>query len=104
MRENQKLQKGIYSFLTRQRLSVSGMHQVLKLYAESREMSRPKKNRLEWYSTISHLAQADFKTFKRIYNKNKKNLSYNNSQSYEDWWDECNTDGSFAYNGVTEDF
>lgn len=26
------------------------------------------------------------------------------SQSYDDWWGECNMDGSFAYNGCTEDF
>ena len=23
---------------------------------------------------------------------------------YDDWWQECNLDGSFAYNGVTDDF
>jgi len=27
-----------------------------------------------------------------------------NKQSYDDWWQECNMDGSFAYNGITEDF
>ena len=25
-------------------------------------------------------------------------------KSYDDWWQECNMDGSFAYNGVTDDF
>lgn len=23
---------------------------------------------------------------------------------YSTWWNECNTDGTFAYNGVTDDF
>lgn len=23
---------------------------------------------------------------------------------YSEWWNECNTDGTFAYNGVTDDF
>jgi hypothetical protein len=25
-------------------------------------------------------------------------------QSYDEWWQESNLDGSFAYNGVTDDF
>jgi hypothetical protein len=25
-------------------------------------------------------------------------------ESYNDWWNESNLDGSFAYNGVTDDF
>lgn len=29
---------------------------------------------------------------------------YNTNQSYDDYWNECNLDGSFAYNGCTEDF
>lgn len=104
LQEDQRIQKGIFSFLSRQGLSIAGMQQVLTLYAQSREMTRPKKNRLKWYAEVSQLAQQDFKTFKNIYNKNKKNLSYDNSRSYDDWWNECNLDGSFAYNGVTDDF
>ena len=104
MQEDQKLQKGIYSFLKKQRLSVAGMHQILLIYAQSKEMVRPKKNRLKWYAEISHLANSDFPAFKSLYNKNKKNLSYDYSRSYDDWWDECNTDGSFAYNNAADDF
>ncbi len=104
MQENQKLQRGIYSFLTKQGLSVAGMRQVITLYAATKDMKRPKAKRMEWYAEISHLANNDFAAFKKVYNKNKKDLSYDNSQSYDDWWNECNTDGTFAYNGVTEDF
>jgi hypothetical protein len=104
LQEDQKIQRGIFSFLTKQALSIAGMHQILMIYAQSKDMIRPKKNRLKWYSEVSHLANNDFPAFKSLYNKNKKNLSYDNSQSYNDWWNECNLDGSFAYNGVTEDF
>jgi hypothetical protein len=104
MKENQKLQRGIYSFLTKQRLSVVGMRQVITLYAKTKGVERPKEKRLEWYAKISMLAQHDFQAFKKVYNKNKKDLSYDNSESYDDWWNECNLDGSFSYNGVTDDF
>ncbi len=104
MQEDQKLQRGIYSFLKKQRLSVAGMHKILLIYAQSKEMVRPKKNRLRWYAEVSHLANNDFPAFKSLYNKNKKDLFYDNSQSYDDWWGECNLDGTFAYNGVTDDF
>lgn len=38
------------------------------------------------------------KRFKQRPNKRRR------SRSYEDWWQECNLDGSFAYSGVTDDF
>jgi hypothetical protein len=50
------------------------------------------------------LGAKDFVEFKKLYNKNKKQLSYDYRQTYDEWWDECNTDGSFAYNNVTDDF
>ncbi len=96
------IQRGIFSFLSKQGLSVSGMRQVITLYAQTRDMKRPKAKRLEWYADVSKLANKDFPAFKKVYNKNKKNLSY--YESYDDWWNECNLDGSFAYNGVTSNF
>lgn len=98
------LQRGIFSFLNKQGLSVTGMRQVLYLYGQTKDMQRPKKFRLEWYAEVSQVAQGDFQAFKKVYNKNKDKLSYSNSRSYDEWWQECNMDGSFAYNGVTEDF
>jgi hypothetical protein len=100
--ENQKLQKGIYSFLNKKGIAMSGMRYVLVQYALTRELKKPKKKTLEWYATISNLAQQDFAAFKKVYNKCKGNVKH--YQTYDDWWDECNTDGSFAYSGVTEDF
>ena len=35
--------------------------------------------------------------------QSKKKLK-NKKQSYDEWWQEKNMDGSFAYNGVTDDF
>ena len=32
------------------------------------------------------------------------NERYSPAPSYDEWWSECNLDGSFAYNGVTDDF
>jgi hypothetical protein len=102
LQEDQKIQKGIYSFLSRKGIAMSGMRYVLTQYALSKDEKKPKKNKLEWYAKISNLAQQDFVGFKKVYNKCKNKVVH--YQAYEDWWGECNTDGSFAYNGVTEDF
>ena len=100
--ENQKLQKGIYSFLVKKGIAMSGMRYILVQYALTREMKKPKKNKLEWYATISNLAQQDFVAFKKVYNKCKGNV--NHYQTYDDWWGESNLDGSFAYNNASDDF
>lgn len=100
--EQPKINRGIYSFLTARNHDISEMNVILTLYAKTLGENRPKKNRREWYAKISKLAQSNFKEFKAFYNKNKK--SFVVSISYEDWWQECNMDGTFAYNGVTDDF
>lgn len=97
-----KINRGIYSFLSARGHDISTMNVVLTLYAQTIDMKRPKKNRRQWYADVSKLAQKNFKDFKKVYFDNKKNLVV--SQSYEDWWQESNMDGSFAYNGVTDDF
>ena len=100
--ENQKLQKGIHSFLAKKGIAMSGKRFVLAAYAYSLGMKKPKKNKLEWYAKISYLAQEDFPAFKKVYNSCKSKV--NHYQTYDDWWGESNLDGSFAYNGVTDDF
>lgn len=97
-----KINKGIFSFLNNQGLTVHEMRRIIALYGLSINIKRPKKARFEWYENISNLAQEDFVNFKKIYNKNKEIKKKINS--YEDYWQECNLDGSFAYNGITEDF
>lgn len=38
--------------------------------------------------------------FKVVYEKYPER----SSSSYDEWWEQNNLDGSFAYNGVTDDF
>jgi hypothetical protein len=38
------------------------------------------------------------------YGKDWRDKYNSDNQSYDKWWGECNMDGSFAYNGVTDDF
>ena len=102
LKQNQRINRGIFSFLSRRGLSMAGMRRVLHLYAQSKDMNKPNKNKLEWYAKISEEAHSEFQAFKKIYNKNKHNIPH--YQTYEDAWSESNLDGSFAYNGVTEDF
>ena len=97
-----KLNSGVFSFLNRQGLSIHEMRRIISLYALSIEIKRPKKARLEWYSKITDLAQKDFANFKKVYNKNKEIKKQ--IRTYDDWYQECSFDGSFAYNGVADDF
>jgi endoglucanase Acf2 len=78
------------------------MRRILSLYGLSINIKRPRRVKAEWYLNISNLAQQDFKNFKKVYNANK--VITNHVQSYDDWYDTCNLDGTFAYNGVANDF
>lgn len=97
-----KLNSGVFSFLNKQGLSIREMRRIISLYALSIEIKRPKKARLEWYSKITDLAQKDFANFKKVYNKNKEIKKQ--IRTYDDYYQECSFDGSFAYNGVADDF
>lgn len=45
------------------------------------------------------------KNFKVIYTKEAVKDYYKGiKDAYEEWYDECNLDGSFAYNGAADDF
>jgi hypothetical protein len=46
----------------------------------------------------------DFKSFKEYAIMRIKRKPYKANGSYNEWWNECNTNGEFAYNGVTDDF
>lgn len=106
--EQYKIDKGIYNFFIKKGLSVSEMRRILALYALSKGIKRPKKfkNNIhamhKWYSEISIQAQAEFTAFKKLYNENK--IVTRRKDSYDDWYDEYSMDGSFAYNGVADDF
>jgi hypothetical protein len=101
--EKIKINSGIFSFLADRGLKLCDMRRLLSLYAlEIHSIKRPRKVKAEWYVIISELAQEDFASFKRIYNKHK--IIRKPIKSYNDWYDECSMDGSFAYNGVADDF
>lgn len=101
--EKIRINNGVFCFLSKQGCSIHSMRRILSLYAlEIHSIKRPRKVNAEWYLIISDLAQDDFVSFKRIYNKNK--IIRKPIQSYNDWYDECSMDGSFAYNGVADDF
>jgi hypothetical protein len=98
-----RINNGVFAFLSRQSLDIQGMKKVLDLYAESINNPKPTtKNKNAWYAEVSEAAQGEFKAFKKVFNKAEKNIP--RRASYDDWWNECNLDGSFAYNGVTDDF
>lgn len=98
-----KIQKGIFSFLNGRNLSIHEMRSVLNMYANSIGEKRPRNHRLEWYVKISNLANTDFTNFNKIYNENKTTFNKSNS-SYDEWYQESSMDGTFAYNGVADDF
>ncbi len=102
--EKPKIDKGVFSFLAHRGLNIHQMRSVLSLYAKSKDIIRPKKARFEWYSDISIQAQTDFKEFKKAYNLYKVKYNFTKVETYEEWYDRCSLDGSFAYNEVTDNF
>lgn len=102
-KEMLKMNKGIFHFLAKNNLNIGEKRRMLHMYGKFKGLERPKKTnkRNAWYVEVSNLAQENFTEFKKVFNKHKPRIK---KQSYDDWWDECNTDGTFAYNGVTEDF
>jgi hypothetical protein len=101
--EKMKIDSGVFSFLANRGLKLCDMRRILSLYAlDIHGIKRPRKVKAEWYVIISELAQQDFATFKRIYNKHKERRAP--IKTYNDWYDECSIDGTFAYNGVADDF
>lgn len=97
-----KLNSGVFSFLNKQGLSIHEMRRIISLYALSIGIKRPKKARLEWYAKITDLAQEDFAKFKKVFNKNK--VIKKQVRTYDDSYQEFSFDGSFAYNGVADNF
>ena len=100
--EKIRINNGIFNFLDKQKCSIHDMRRILSLYGLSIGIKRPNRVKAEWYLIMSNLAQKDFKNFKKLYNITK--VKTNHIHSYDDWYDICNLDGTFAYNGVADDF
>lgn len=99
--EKYKLQQGIFNFLNNKGYSIHDMRFLLTGYALTKGIKRPTRRTSKWYVRISELAQENFSEFSKYYYKQNK-LTKN--QSYDEWFEESSFDGSFAYNGVTDDF
>lgn len=103
MRTDIKLEGGIFNYLFNLGYNIHEQRKVLQEYASTIGISRPRKNRIKWYSDISFKAQEDFKSFK-VFFKQNNHKKKRKQDRYQDWYDECSSDGSFAYNGVADDF
>lgn len=99
-----KINKGIFVFLNKQNLTFSSMRKVLIAFATSKGIEIPQNRSNQWFSEISDQAQNNFKDFKQVFNSTPSLKYKNQSSDYNDWYDQCNSDGSFAYNGVADDF
>lgn len=94
-----KIQKGIFCYLNNRGLSVSQMRGAIKQFykVNDQPISHTFDQKQEYVCN-------NFSKFKK-YIKQTFVISYDSHMnSYEDWWEERNLDGSFAYNGVTDDF
>jgi hypothetical protein len=97
-----KLNKGIFVFLNKNNLTLGGMCKVLVAFAQDMKLEVPEKKDNQWYEDMSDLAQDNFKKFRNVFNK-MPTLELR-QQTYDEWYQEANMDGSLAYNGVTDDF
>jgi hypothetical protein len=110
-KEEEKIQKGIYCFLTKNNCVLNEMKRALHIYAKENKMNllpdrnSKKANANIWYANVSNIAQNDFEGFKEMFNSNKKKI-YNKDKemTYDRWYEESSMDGSFAYNESADDF
>lgn len=98
-----RIHKGIFSFLSNNGCDIHEMRRILSLFGLDIGLKRPKNCRKKWYAMVSEEANKDFKRFKKIYNLNKIRPK-TKTQTYDEWYEESSFDGSFAYNGVADDF
>lgn len=64
-------------------------------------MNQSQSKKKRWKKVIQPDGVIHF--IRRDRRKQREQLK-NKKQSYDEWWQEKNMDGSFAYNGVTDDF
>jgi len=84
---------------------------VLREYATLKGIPVPDKTaskgtRKVFYMELALIIQSgDWQAFYDTTLKHKRGKAYpQQRQSYSQWWQQSNMDGSFAYNGVTDDF
>lgn len=101
---NFNINKGVFNILYRkQGFTVNSIREILRDYGKN-ELNQiyPKKNRPKYYTSVSEIIQEDFGKFIFWLGKNRK--YYHLRDDYNDWYQESSFDGTFAYNGVADDF
>jgi hypothetical protein len=90
---------GVFKWLRNRDHDVEIAKRILNDYAKHNELmiKAPKR--------VAEVIQNDFSSFVEWYKKNKnKYPRFEKIETYDEWWSRKNLDGSFAYNGVTDDF
>jgi hypothetical protein len=81
------------------------MEQIMSMYGKELGMEEPKRKKANHYIDVSNKIQEDFDSFKKFYNTFVNGVvPCSREMDYSEDWNEKNLDGSFAYNGVTDDF
>lgn len=102
-----KIQGELYRlFVQRHKIPVETLIECLEVFRERESTvellhgrgSILKHTKLWWEKFLGVVTEKTGKTFRKNPNARRYGDGYN------EWWDECNLDGSFAYNGVTDDF
>jgi|GEM_PF-6499422 len=105
------IQQGLYNLLViKKGISVEIVKQCLTEYSDrhiNRYNGKPCVDRNFILSCSSYFE--NFPKFLEIVTektgvKFSKRPNRKRKYSYQEWWDQCNTDGTFAYSGVTDDF
>lgn len=101
---NLNINKGVFNILYRkQGFTINSIREILRDYGKN-ELNQifPKNNRPKYYNSVSEMIQEDFRKFIKWLRKNRK--YYHLRDDYNEWYEESSFDGTFAYNGVADDF
>jgi hypothetical protein len=107
---NNRNYKRSRNYLTRRGFTMHQAHKIIKRYGRQLKIELAFGDQ-KYFDIVGDAIQEDFQKFRLFFNsvkadypQKKKPVRSNFSKSYDEWWQEKNLDGSFAYNGVTDDF
>lgn len=92
--------------------TIQQAHSIMNQFGRSIDYPpiKASSNNMPYYDKIGDEIQKDWDKFIKFYATIKNNYPKNRPKqsvkrhSYNDWWQENNLNGGFAYNGVTDDF
>ena len=82
-------------------------NKIIRRYGNEilKEAKPPNDTTQIYYVEICKHIQANWQSFMDFYGTIKTIYPRHfHKHNYRSWWNECNLNGSFAYNGVTDDF